>query len=77
MRITKETNIKELFKKLNLKEHSYYLIECKVSKNNVEHKSILFTGFNTGAYCMIYNNSYDFPLKLKDFYSIKIIKKLS
>lgn len=61
-----------------LQGSSAYLVSVKITKENVEHKAILFTGFSNGAYWSIYNNSYDNgPSKFDDIYSIKIIKLLT
>jgi len=60
-----------IFNTLKLKEHSIYKVTVKVSENNVEHTSILFTGFKTGSYSTVYNNSYDYPIDLNKCYSIK------
>ena len=61
---------------LKVKEHSLYKIKVKITENNVEHNSYLFTGFTTGGYCYVYNNTYEYPVKIQDVFSIKIIKKL-
>jgi len=57
-----------------LKEHSLYRVMVKIKASNVEHESILFTGFNTGSYWVIYNNNYDIPVNFTDIYCIKIIE---
>ena len=67
----------KIFSDLGLKEHSLYKCTVKASKTNVEHTSFLFTGFKTGSYCEVYNNSYDHPIKLEDIYSISNIEFLS
>ena len=64
------------YENLDFEEHSVYLIDVKCSENNLEHESYLFTGFKTGSYCYVYNNSYDAPIKMQDCYSIKIKQKL-
>ncbi len=69
-------NWAKIFKELKLYEHSVYLIKVKTTKNNVKHKSYLFTGFNSGSYTYIWMNSYDYPININDIYSIKIIKLL-
>jgi hypothetical protein len=75
------SNIKSLnevfIKGTKLKEHTLYKILVKVSPNNVEHESFLFTGFESGSYCMIYNNSYEHPISLKDIYSFKVLQELT
>lgn len=65
------------FTQLNLKEHTLYKVKVKISKDNVEHESFLFTGFKTGSYCMVYNNNYEYPVKLQDVHSMEILKELS
>lgn len=65
------------FKTLNLKENTLYKVKVKVSENNVEHESVLFTGFNTGSYCVVYNNTYDYPVPFDQIYSIKILEELT
>lgn len=68
---------KDVFKHFKLKENSVYLIRVKCSSANVEHDSILFTGFENGAYCEIYSNSYDNGIDMMNVYSMKVIKKLA
>jgi len=66
----------DIFEHFELQEHSVYLIRIKTKSTNVEHKSLLLTGFKNGNYCEIYNNSYDGPIKMVDVYSMKVIRKL-
>lgn len=61
----------------NLKEHSVYKVNVKCSENNLEHTAMLFVGFKTGAYCYVYNNTYDAPIPLKNIHSLQIIKFLT
>ena len=68
---------KDSFKTLNLKENTLYKVKVKVSEHNVEHESVLFTGFNNGAYCVVYNNTYDYPVPFDKIYSIKILQELT
>ena len=65
-----------IFDKLDLSEHSVYLVKVKCFVRNIEHEAFLFTGFKSGSYCEVYNNSYDRPLELKEVYSITVIKAL-
>jgi hypothetical protein len=51
--IIKNLKSEEIFKELKLKEHSLYKVKVKTTENNVEHKSVLFTGFKSGGYCMV------------------------
>ncbi len=67
---------KDIFEYFNLEEHSKYLVDVKVSINNIEHRAILFTGFKNGNYCVVYTNSYDAPIKMEDLYFMRIIKKI-
>jgi hypothetical protein len=67
----------DLFKTLGLTEHTLYKIRVKTTSANVEHEAYLFTGFENGSYCKIYNNTYDHPIDMMEVYSMKIIKKLS
>ena len=76
MVVIQEMSIQEIFKRFKLDEHTTYLVEVKISRSNVEHKAILFTGFETGGYCTVYTNSYDMPIDLNKVYSMKVIKKL-
>ena len=70
-------NSLEVFKNLNLDERSVYSVMVSCSRGNPEHKAILFTGFNAGQYCKVYNNTYDAPIKMMEIYSMKIIEKLT
>jgi len=70
-------NSSEVFKNLNLDERSVYSVMVSCSRGNPEHKAILFTGFNSGQYCRVYNNTYDAPIKMMEIYSIKIIEQLT
>ena len=65
------------FEEFKLEEHALYKVKVKINENNVEHESFLFTGFNTGSYSTIYNNSYEQPVELKNIYSLEIIKQLN
>lgn len=67
----------EVFEALKLKENTLYKVKVKVTNNNLEHTAFLFTGFKTGAYCEVYTNSYEQPIKMMSCYSIKVSKKLS
>lgn len=67
---------KMVFDQLKLKEHSIYKVRVKVSSDNVPHQAILFTGFNNGSYCEVYNNSYEHPIKMMHCDSIEIIESL-
>lgn len=67
-----QKSLKKLFK--HLKEHAVYRVRVKCSKNNVEHTAFLFTGFNTGSYWTVFNNSYDDPIRIQECYSITILK---
>lgn len=67
----------DIFKHFKLEESSVYLVKVKCRADNPEHKSILFTGFENGNYCEIYNNTYDCPIKMDSVYSMKVIKKLT
>ena len=67
---------KDVYSKLNLREHSAYKIKVKVSLHNVTHHAILFTGFREGGYNEIYVNSYDGPISLMQVYQIEIIKNI-
>ena len=69
-------NSEAIFKALKLKEHKVYKIRVKTTANNIAHSAILFTGFNTGSYCEVYNNTYDAPISLHDVYSIYAVKEL-
>jgi len=60
----------------NLEENTVYHVKVKCSKNNVEHEAIFFMGFKSGAYCVVYNNSYDAPVPISEIYSLQIINKL-
>lgn len=60
-----------------LKKNSVYEVKVKCSENNLEHNAIFFMGFKTGAYCMVYTNSYDAPIPIKEIYSMTIIKLLT
>ena len=71
------TDMGVLFEELGLEEHTLYRVSVKILSISVEHNSFLFTGFNTGTYCQLYNNTYDCPLKLEDVCSITIEEKLS
>jgi hypothetical protein len=68
-------NMKELYG--ILEEHSIYQAKVKVNKSNIEHVATLFTGFDTGSYWMIYNNTYDTPRDFNDIYSIEILSYLA
>jgi len=68
--------MEELFNHAKLDEHSLYFIEVKISPDNVEHYSFLFTGFANGNYCEVYNNSYETAADLSTIHSFNIIKKL-
>lgn len=67
-----QKSLKKLFKQL--KEHAVYRVKVKCSEDNVEHIAFLFTGFNTGSYWTIYNNSYDDGIRIQECYSITILK---
>lgn len=67
----------QIFEKLELEENSVYEVEVKCSEFNLEHKAILFTGFKTGGYCKVYQNSYDYPIDMMDMFSIEVIKFLT
>ena len=66
----------EVFEQFNLHENSVYLVEVKTSSTNVEHRSILFTGFKSGAYCELYQNTYDRVIPMMEIHSMKVIRKL-
>ena len=68
---------REIFKALKLEEHSLYKCKVKMTENNVEHHSFLFTGFKTGGYCVIYTNNYEAPVLMQKAYSIRKVKFLS
>lgn len=67
----------EIYKDLELEEHSVYEVVVKNSENNVPHQAFLHTGFKTGGYNMIYQNSYDNAVKLQEMYSVKKVKFLT
>lgn len=66
-----------IFYDLDLNENCLYSCYVKTTESNVEHKSFLFTGFKTGAYCYVYNNSYEIHTDFRKCYSIRNIKFLS
>ena len=76
MVIERETP-RNIFKALKLEEHCVYLVYVKASQNNIKHKSILYTGFKSGSYCVVYNNSYEEPLNMRDIYFLEVIEKLT
>ena len=67
----------EVFKALELEEHTLYEVKIRSTAHNVEHSSFLFAGYKTGGYCVVYTNNYEYPIQMYSCYSIKIIKKLS
>lgn len=71
------TSVEQAFNALNLAENTAYKVLVKVRANNPSHVAILFTGFKNGNYCEVYSNTYGSPVKLKDVYSIVILKKLT
>ena len=75
--IIKNLPAEVIFNTLKLEEHSIYLVKVKTTENNVEHEAVLFTGFKTGSYCEVYNNTYEQPIKLQKIYSLTIIKKIT
>lgn len=78
MKITIDLNRSEdIFDHFKLEEHTLYLVRVKWNYSNLEHNSMLFTGFRNGNYCEIYTNNYSVPMKMVDAYSLKIIKKLT
>lgn len=74
--VVKNMPVELIFRELNLEEDSIYLVNVKTTENNIEHESVLFTGFKTGGYCVVYHNSYTTPVELRKIYSITTIKKL-
>jgi len=76
MKVIDNLSIKETFEVFDLKESSQYVIKVKTSMNNIAHKAILFTGFKSGGYNTVYNNTYDSPVALNKIYSMKIVKKI-
>lgn len=66
----------EIFALLQLDEHCLYKVGVKTTKENVKHRAFLFTGFKTGAYCVVYNNSYEAPVPMQSLYSIELILEL-
>lgn len=71
------TELTNPFKQFNLKEHTLYKVRVKVSEHNIEHEAFLFTGFKTGAYCVVYTNSYEHPEPLNKIHSMEILQELT
>ena len=79
-----KTNLRDLLD--TLEDDTVYLVEVAVTKDNVIHKSLLWTGFTeSGGYCMLFNNTYstgeiytthDRYHRLQDVFYIKVIEKL-
>lgn len=68
--------LNEFLKREDIKEFTTYLVNVSWNSGNPVHQAILFMGFKTGAYCEIYNNSYEAPSPLPEVYSLEIIKEL-
>lgn len=74
--LIKGKTAEEIYSSLNLKEHSVYSVFVKTTERNVEHHAILFTGFKTGSYTYVYNNSYEQPISLTKLHQIRVDKFL-
>lgn len=63
---------------------TYYVVRIKWTKHNVEHLSILYSGFLSGegtpsGYATVFNPTYEnclYPQHPRDAYSIRIVGKL-
>jgi hypothetical protein len=64
-------------KELGLQPDSLYEVNVKCSQFNLEHRAFLFVGFLDGGYCYVYNNSYEYPVRMHDCYSIEVLWKLA
>jgi hypothetical protein len=60
----------------DLAEHSLYLVDVSWESRNPIHRAVLLTGFHTGAYWSICNNSYNSNLAYDRAYYVKIVKYL-
>jgi len=66
--------VDELCKQLD--ENSYYVVIVALSKYNVVHKSILYTGYSNGGYRCLLNPSYNCIKTDLSKARIKILSKI-
>ena len=48
-----------LFRDLKLKEHTVYKVKVSLRSGNPHHWSLLWVGFDNGAYNYLMNNTYE------------------
>lgn len=60
-----------------LEEWSVYAVNVKHGEHNPRHAAILMTGYDTGAYAMVYNNTYDRGHPARDLHTVEVVRKLT
>jgi hypothetical protein len=63
------------------KEECFYVVEVKVSRHNLLHKSLFYSGFLDSigvpaGYNQVINPTYEYPIELQEIYYLKVIEEL-